>query len=153
MYQHSGPWLPLPRTSFPSTCLTCIFQWCRLFLEYSSLPIFVLDWGRCRIADVFQMAVYWAAIVYLNHQKGLLLYCYKNTGLGSWLVHAWGPFSEPNTLQVPNSKYQVYFFFLFIAAPATYENSQVWGWIGAAAAGLHHSHSNTGSKPHLQPMP
>ena len=27
------------------------------------------------------------------------------------------------------------------------------GRIGATAAGLHHSHSNTGSEPHLQPTP
>ena len=31
--------------------------------------------------------------------------------------------------------------------------SQTRGPIGAVAAGLHHSHSNTGSKPCLQPIP
>ena len=44
-------------------------------------------------------------------------------------------------------------FFLFRAIPATCESSQAWGQIGAAAAGLHHSHSHTGSEPHLQPAP
>ena len=33
------------------------------------------------------------------------------------------------------------------------EGSQARGPIGAAAAGLHHSHSNTRSKPHLRPTP
>jgi len=31
--------------------------------------------------------------------------------------------------------------------------SQARGLIRAAAAGLHHSHSNEGSEPHLQPTP
>ena len=44
-------------------------------------------------------------------------------------------------------------FFLFTTAPAAYERSQARGQIGAAAAGLHHSHSNMGSEPHPQPMP
>ena len=41
------------------------------------------------------------------------------------------------------------FFCLFRAAPTTYWSSQARGWIWAAAARLHHSHSNTGSEPHL----
>ena len=32
-------------------------------------------------------------------------------------------------------------------------SSQARGWIRAAAAGLQYSHSNTGSKLHLQPAP
>ena len=47
-------------------------------------------------------------------------------------------------------------FFFFIVASAAYGTSQVRGHIRAAAAavaaGLHHSHSNTGSE-HLQPTP
>ena len=42
-----------------------------------------------------------------------------------------------------------FFFLLFTAASRAYGSS--WGLIGAAAAGLRHSHSNTGSEPHLQP--
>ena len=34
-----------------------------------------------------------------------------------------------------------------------YGSSQARGWIGAATAGLCHSHSNVGSKPHLRPTP
>ena len=40
-------------------------------------------------------------------------------------------------------------FGLFRAAPMAYGGSQAKGQIGAAAAGLHHSHSNAGSEPHL----
>ena len=43
------------------------------------------------------------------------------------------------------------FVLSFGAAPTAYESSQVRGRIRAAAAGLHHSHSNTGSEPHLWP--
>jgi len=32
-----------------------------------------------------------------------------------------------------------------------YGSSQAGGYIGAAAAGLYHSHSSTRSEPHLQP--
>ena len=37
------------------------------------------------------------------------------------------------------------FFFLFMATPVAYGCSQAGGRIRAVAAGLHHSHSNTGS--------
>ena len=46
-----------------------------------------------------------------------------------------------------------FLFLVFRATPTAYGNSQARGLIGATAAGLHHSHSNVGSKPHLQPTP
>ena len=45
------------------------------------------------------------------------------------------------------------FFGLFRATPVAYGSSQARGGIRAAAAGLHHSHSNVGSEPCLQPRP
>ena len=45
----------------------------------------------------------------------------------------------------------VFVFFRF--ALAAYGRSQARGLIGAVAAGLHHSHSNAGSKPRLRPTP
>ena len=36
--------------------------------------------------------------------------------------------------------------------PAHYGSSQARGWIRAAAAGLHHSHSKARPEPRLQPM-
>ena len=49
-----------------------------------------------------------------------------------------------------------FFFGLFAfsrATPAAYGGSQARGPIGAVAAGLHQSHSNVGSEPHLQLAP
>ena len=45
------------------------------------------------------------------------------------------------------------YFFLFKATPAAYGHSQARDWIGAAAAGLCHSHRNIRFKPHLWPIP
>ena len=41
----------------------------------------------------------------------------------------------------------------FRATPVAYGGSQARGRIRATAASLHHSHSNVGSEPHLQPTP
>ena len=48
-------------------------------------------------------------------------------------------------------KYEICHNFFCRAPPAAYVSSQARGRIGAAAASLHHSHSNLGSKPHQQP--
>ena len=44
-------------------------------------------------------------------------------------------------------------FFFLRAIPVPYGGSQARAHIGAAAAALHHSHSNTGSELHLRPSP
>ena len=43
--------------------------------------------------------------------------------------------------------------FCFVCLFRASGGSQARGLIGAVAAGLHHSHSNARSKPHLQPTP
>ena len=43
------------------------------------------------------------------------------------------------------------FFGLFTTTPAAYGGSQAKGPVEAVAASLHHSHSNSGSEPHLRP--
>ena len=57
--------------------------------------------------------------------------------------------------QERNNGVPFFFFchFVFRAAPAAYGGSQARSLIGAIATGLHQSHSNTRSKPHLQPIP
>ena len=44
-------------------------------------------------------------------------------------------------------------FFFFRATPAAYGGSQARSPIGAVAAGLQHSHSNTRSETHLRAIP
>ena len=51
------------------------------------------------------------------------------------------------------SKTSFFFFFCFRAAPSAHGSFQAWDWIGATASGLNHSHSNTGSKTQLWPIP
>ena len=63
--------------------------------------------------------------------SGLCVTCYLAHGLSSFLFS----------------------FLLFRVALAAYGSSQARGLIGAAAASLCHNHSNTGSKPCLQPSP
>ena len=53
----------------------------------------------------------------------------------------------------PNGILIFFFFLIFSAPPLAYGSSQARGQIGPAAACLHHSHSNLGSEPHLQPIP
>ena len=47
----------------------------------------------------------------------------------------------------------LFFFGLFKAAPAAYGGSEARGPVGATAAGLRQSHSNSGSELRLQPPP
>ena len=54
------------------------------------------------------------------------------------------------------SFFSFFFFCLFAIswiAPTAYGGSQARGPIGAVAASLHQSHSNSGSEPSLQPTP
>ena len=64
---------------------------------------------------------------------------------------------EPKILDLGGDSSPLSFLLLFFclsrAAPAAYGRSQARGPIGAVAAGLHHSHSNSRSEPCLQPTP
>ena len=62
------------------------------------------------------------------------------------------PWAQPHPKEALFFVFPFFFFFLlFRTAPVAYASSQARGRIRAAAAGLHHSHGNAGSKPHLQP--
>ena len=55
-----------------------------------------------------------------------------------------------------NKNLRIFFFFFvffFRATLTAYGGSQARGQIGAVAADLHHSHSNSGTKLHLRPTP
>ena len=59
---------------------------------------------------------------------------------------------DPCVNQLPRGRLY-FFFFLFGATPVAHGSWQARDRIGAVGASLHHSHSNSGSKPHLGPTP
>ena len=65
--------------------------------------------------------------------------------------------SSHSRFHPPNCGFLILFIYLFIllfrVAPEAYGDSQARGPVRAAAAGLCLSHSNTGSKPCVQPTP
>jgi len=62
--------------------------------------------------------------------------------------------ADPDALQQEFQLQWFYFTFCLIrATPSAYGGSQARGWIGAAAASLYHSHSNTRFEPRLWPTP
>jgi len=52
-----------------------------------------------------------------------------------------------------SKNFEMEFFVFFGPHPWHIGGSQARGLVGATAAGLHHSHSNTRSEPHLRPTP
>ena len=89
---------------------------------------------------------------YLVSVHNILSPCNGNTHALWWPEsEAWkyilrsGQREEEGTRGTPS----FFFFLLFRAASAAFGSSQARGRIQAAAAGLHHSHSNVGSEPRL----
>ena len=60
---------------------------------------------------------------------------------------------QGRTLSYSDVKYSSFFLLLVRASLAAYGISSARGGIRSATAGLHHSHSNAGSKPHLPSIP
>ena len=88
---------------------------------------------------MFASGVLWFQILCQNLNPFWVNFCvwYKT-------VVRFHPFACGNFLNI--------IFFLFMATPAAHGSSQARGQIRASAAGLHHSHSNTGSKPNPHPQ-
>ena len=69
-------------------------------------------------------------------------------------VFIFSGYSSRSGITYGSSVFSFFFFFFYHfsiswAAPAAYGGSQARGPIGAIAASLRQSHSNTGSEPHL----
>ena len=79
---------------------------------------------------------------------------YKNQAGPLWNALLFFPYSLCNQLNIVTYLCMshllfycyYYFFFFLMAVPVAYGSSQARGQIGAAAAGLQHSHSNSGSE-------
>jgi len=88
--------------------------------------------GARRVPSIFELV----SLIFVLNIKTQLLVHFQESSILSY------------TIQIPRRGFFFslsLFFFLFRASPATYGGSQARGRIGAAAANLHHSHSNTGS--------
>ena len=93
---------------------------------------------------------------YLGDKRVLLdIWVYLSLGVSRDITGCGAECGKPHTAYPSVTIFFLSFFFflVFRAAPAAYGSSQARGWIRGTAAGLHHSHSNTGSKPHLRPTP
>ena len=138
----------------------CIKHCYLLFLFYS----FLAAPTACRssrsrgcCSDRARSLIRWAAKEILNHRyahltpqvnhpPGKRLHLLAEEYLGKSSSHI-------SHFQLENQPSEEHLFFFFLTTPEAYGGSQARGRIRAAAAGLHHSHSNAGSKLHLQPMP
>ena len=69
------------------------------------------------------------------------------------VISAEAPGSWQRSLMLMLRCCSLFFSFFLRAAPVVYGSSQTRGGIGAAAAGLWHSHSSIGSELHVWPMP
>ena len=84
------------------------------------------------------------SVLIVNGNLHLLAFCFQTCHTPMWVKITTFSFYSSSS----------FFFFLvfclYRAASAAYGGSQDRGLIRAEAASLHHSHSNTRSKPHLQ---
>ena len=58
-----------------------------------------------------------------------------------------------SVISTGHNMYSFFFFLVFLGPHPQHGSSQARGRVRAAAMGLHHSHSNRGSEPHLRPTP
>ena len=102
--------------------------------------------------------LYWASIlaksstpltiksIWLNFNKCWLVF---TNGFHEWKV----TLDQLLFKRASQCPFNFFFFFCFFrASPTAYGHSQAKGWLGAAAASLHHSHSNAGSELHLHDL-
>ena len=102
--------------------------------------------GRGKQGHISEVKVYKVSVIRLK-SSGFLMYIMVT--LVNTVFYTWNMFREWILCWL----FLFAFCFVFRAAPVAYGGSQTRGWIGAVAAGLHHSHSNAKSELHLQPTP
>ena len=132
------------RFVFHLTCFKCF----SLFLH--SLQLLK------KLSFIFSLKMHFAILCFLQITPGI-------TGLLSLIKELLWPFLQRTpSLTVDDmvllfslSQYfiNIYIFFSFYGLTCSSGCSWARGWFRAAATGLHHSHSNAGSEPHLKPTP
>ena len=142
----------------------CLFLRYKLKFTHLYITLFMLEYFKenyrhffslyegvcvCKLLSTFQLT-FFVCMNVLLYKSGITCYmwCHK---LPLSLTACCECFSKSIYLCI--TRFVLFCFFLFRVAPAAYGGSQTRGPVGAAAAGLHHSHSSSGSKPHLRPTP
>ena len=128
-----------------------------IFSDESNLVDYSYLWLNRSLWNQRKFLRNWTMLTYKNKWTYVFKYLARNISCNY--------FDKMNTLNTPivsnesfvhvflifnNVPRNTFTFFFFMAAPVTCESFQARRWIGAAAAGLCHSHSNTRFKPHLQ---
>ena len=105
---------------------------------------------------------------FIQHSLIKLGKCSCQKGLSLWKAYDWCGIILQDSIYVTLTRYWSFltsfyftliycilshFILLFRVTLVAYGSFQARGLIRAAAAGLHHSHRNTGSKPHPRPTP
>ena len=135
-------WLPLT-TRYQKTKLWYFIAWHlnvkihQAHLEFPASRHLLVTFLYIRSSSVLSLCLGWAQMLPLP-RRVLTRYPWPKDLSLLWLLEQFFLF---------------FFLFLFRAAPMPYGSSQARGRSGATAADLHHSHSNMGSEPHLQPTP
>ena len=129
----------------------CISSYCyKPIIKLCALKDCDIPWDF-RLADIISWKVFIDWPVFL---------CKVQTG-AEYIIISNPPPGSTSYLFYFITFYFILFYFIFcllsslgcICIMWSYGGSQAKGWIGASAAGLHHSHSNLGSEPCLQPTP
>ena len=100
------------------------------------IPYWFLDWMICPMMNVWVLN--FPTIIVLLSISPFINICFTYFGTSIFTIIISFYWIDPHII-----------FFLFMATSVTYGISQARGQIGAAAPSLIHSHSNTGSEPHL----
>ena len=102
--------------------------------------------------------IYGSAV--LKNQELNVLICINVSWSSKWQLHLscsgqkpWGHLRSSSHLFIYLFTYLFIFVFLGLSIPRARESSQARDPNGAVATSLHHSHSNTGSRPRLRPTP
>ena len=122
----------------PGDCIYCLFPCKQVTFSRSGKMVLALRLSQNLLPHIWQ-SLFWASNSLASSSRSSYTGFSSQKHNGDWYINiAFFLFS---------------FFGLFRVSPEANGSSQARGQIRTVAAGLHHSHSNVGSKLHLQPTP
>ena len=119
------------------------------------VPFWKLQWrrfpGLFQFLEAFHFFGLWFLLVSKSAMAGRS--CSLRINLTRRLLPSTSTLDPGPKWIILDAPFLSFFFGFFRAEPTAYGGFQARDQIEATAAGLHHSHSNTGSEPCLQPTP